>query len=181
MKCKVLFVKKLPDSYKQCNIANALHLKFEKEDEFIEQSDSALRKKYLTFMKERICEEIKNANMIARADVVKVNNEYFVIFKSNLDKRLLQTLLRNLLLEFNEYTQGTLDLSYAIQDLMIMQEGKDPTILGSFKMGDDYLKTYTKEKFKQVDVSGTKSRTKYFPSFEEYKKENETKGYDYYI
>lgn len=181
MKYKVLYVKKLPDSYKQCNIASSLHLKFENEDKFSEQSDSTLRKKYLSFMKERVCEEIKNANMIARPDIVKVNHEYFVLFKSNLDKRLLETLIRNLLLELIEYTQGDLEISYAIQDLMIMQIGKDPTILGSFKMGEDYLKTDTKNNFKQIDVTATKKRTKYFPSFVEYKKENEVKGYDYYI
>lgn len=181
MKLNVLYVKKLPISYKQCAQATALHLCIQEEEKFIEEGDQNLRKKYLTYIKESICEEIKNANMVARPDMVKVNGEYFVLFKSNIDKRMLATLIKNLLLECNEYTDNLLTFAYSTPELMIMEEGKDPTILGSLKMGEDYFKANQDEKLQFIDTKAAKSRTKYFKSFQEYKNEKETTGYDYYI
>ena len=181
MKLKVLYVKQLPAYYKQSSDAEVLHLRFAKEDAFIKKDDNEKsRKQYLESIKAGICEEIKNVNMVARPEAVKVNGEYFVIFKSNLDKRMLEVQLRNLILEMNEYTGGLLSFSYVLQTLMIMEEGKEPSLFGALKMGEDYFKSEP-TKIHEINTEATKSRTKFFPSYEEYSKDKEEVSYDYFI
>lgn len=180
MKYPVLKVKTIPKSYKHCGVYQAGIFRFENEELFLNDDEKTTKSAYLKDLKLSIIEAIDNNFITSQSTNINYEGQYYVLFKSNLDTRAYEIFMTNLLKEVKDYVDCDMKLYYALVNVMLFEEGKDVTILGSMKAGAEIKDSDALEKaYKEVDTSNIKGHAKYLESYEEYKQANIAKG-DYY-
>ncbi|MDD3049426.1 MAG: hypothetical protein PHQ89_05625 [Bacilli bacterium] len=169
MRYPIIKVKTLPPHYKHCMIVRCAYFKFEKEDVFCAADNEVMRRAYLKLIKKEITEAINQQFITCQGEKVISQGKEFMVFKSNFDSRMFDLFVSNLFKEVSEYVNSEIDFYYAVMDAMIYLEGREPSLLGSMKMGEDIFNGSTYEAaFKKVDVSFSRGHAKYLTSLNEF-------------
>lgn len=169
MRYPIIKVQQIPPLYKHCMIVKAAFFRFDKLDEYYAQQDDEIKKQYIEQIKKEILKAIEAQFISTQAQQIKYKDVDFIIFRSNFDMKLFTILITNLFKEVSEYVEGCLDFYYGVIDVMIYQDGKEPTMIGSMKMGEDVFESNVLTKaYKQADASNIKGHPKYLTSFSEF-------------
>lgn len=169
MQYPIIKVKKLPLRYKHCMIVKTAYFKFENDDMFLENGNEVMKQAYLNQLHKEIFNVIDAQFVSAQGEIIQSNEKDFIIFKSNFDLKMFERLMCNLSKEVDEYLESEVALSYAVIDAMLYLEGREPTLLGSMKMGNDLFDGNVYQKgFKQIDISKIRGHAKYLTSLDEF-------------
>lgn len=169
MQYPIIKVKKLPSHYKHCMIVKIAYFNFEYIDTFFSSGNEVMKKEYLNQLHNEIFKVIDAQFISAQGEKIQSNGKDFIIFKSNFDIKMFERLVCNLSKEIDEYLDGEVALSYAVIDAMLYLDGREPTLLGSMKMGNDLFESSEYQKaFKKVDISKVRGHAKYLTSFDEF-------------
>ena len=180
MKYPILKVKEVPRNYKHCGIYQCAFIKFSNEEAFLNGDNDKLRKEYLHEIMLEIIEAIDNNFIVCQCVNVQCRDQYFVLFKSNLDVRTFNIFVSNLLKEVKSYVNCDMKMHFGLLSIMLFEEGKEFGILSSSKAGVDLFEEQQLEKaYKEVDVTNLAGHAKYLTSFEEFKAAYTSKA-DYY-
>ncbi|NBK97242.1 MAG: hypothetical protein EOM50_04390 [Erysipelotrichia bacterium] len=169
MRYPLLYVNKLPVHYKHCMQVKAIHFYFDRTSSFTKTENSLMKEEYLEQLKQEMLKAINAQFIHAQGEVIDSKGKTFMVFKSNFDDKMFTLLINNLFAEVDEYVEGSLEYYYGIYDAMLYLEGREPSLLGSMRMGKELLGSdeYTKQ-IKKADLSKTKGHAKYLTSFEEF-------------
>lgn len=170
MQYPIIKVKKLPLRYKHCMIVKAASFNFENIDAFLSSGSNVMKQEYLNQLHNEIFKVIDAQFISAQGEKIQSNGNDFIVFKSNFDLKMFERLVSNLSKEIDEYLEGEVALSYAVIDAMLYLDGRDPTLLGSMRMGKDLFESSEYQKaFKKIDISKVRGHAKYLTSFDEFK------------
>lgn len=170
MEYPVIKVKKLPLRYKHCAIVKAAYFNFENIEVFLSSGNEIMKQEYLNHIHNEIFNVVDAQFISAQGEKVQSNGIDIIIFKSNFDSKAFERLVRNLSKEIDEYSEGKVALSYTVIDSMLYLDGREPTLLGSMRMGKDLFESNEYQKdFKKVDISKVRGHAKYLTSFDEFK------------
>lgn len=90
------------------------------------KNELLLRRDYLITMKQRIASLLANSFVTEQAVAIPYYDKYCILFKSNIDKRMLFRLCDTILGELDTYTDGKLQIYYGFEKCIIVEEGKAP-------------------------------------------------------
>ncbi|MGX8852767.1 hypothetical protein [Amedibacillus sp. YH-ame10] len=125
MKHSILRVNSLPNLYKHCSKIQLLHIELQNNGV---DDDPAFVQAYLDYVREQMYSSIEGNNVTAQASKVISRNESFVIFKSNVNKRMMLDELHALFAELAEYCDNKIAIFYQFMDATIYLDGKAASI-----------------------------------------------------
>lgn len=138
MKYLTVSLDQLPLGFKNGEICPIVHFHIENEAAFCE--NDPFREEYLDFITKEIAERFYNQLILYRPGVIGTrNHRIHVVFKDNCDLRQIKERANHYCRELNFFTSHKLKVYYGVGMIMLLQKDKQPGILKSNKMGEDYL------------------------------------------
>ena len=125
MKYPVIYVHHQLGTFKHGKVVETLYIDFQVEETFFNEEQS-LRKKYLIQLVNDAYRAVEGQQVIAQATLTQVEDKAYIIFTSNLDKRLLKMQLQQIINELSQKLEGySVSMNYAVFQSLLKIKGKD--------------------------------------------------------
>lgn len=177
MKYPILRIKKATSLFKHGSKAMAFHFGYNSAE-----SDDLSWNRYRTYLIDEVAKALEGQFVINQATIIKSNNETFVVFKENVDLKILESFVKGLMHNLDECLEGKEKFHYALLKVMILEDGKNVSIFNANKVGEDVLKSeqYVKAKVNE-DPSKYSSKVNYLIPYDLYLKNHKEEQTMYYI
>ncbi|MGX8832708.1 hypothetical protein ACWG0P_00750 [Amedibacillus sp. YH-ame6] len=165
MKHSILRVNSLPNLYKHCSKIQLLHIELQN---YGVDDDPAFVQAYLDYVREQMYSSIETNNVTAQATKVISRIESFVIFKSNVNTRMMLDTLHALFAELSEYCDNKVEISYQFTGAIIYLDGKAASLFHKVD-GKDEIQDDESYLTNKIGYDGkAKPRGKYLLSMSQY-------------
>ena len=114
------------------------------------ENESLLEAKYASHMKSRIAGLITDSFVTEQAVMIPYYDMYCVLFKSNVDHKVLFRFAEQILGELDEYSDGKLGIYYGFTKAMLVEEGKTPGPLSMALTSEELAGSAYLEKTKRM-------------------------------
>ncbi|TDW26289.1 hypothetical protein EDD63_1012 [Breznakia blatticola] len=138
MKYPVLEMDRVPHGFKSSELSYIVSFDFDDVNNF---ANDDLHKKYLSYIQREVHGLVENMHVMYRPEVVKINGQYFVLLKDNMDMYKITETVKKILGEIDRYTEGKVDVKAHVLMAMLLQKGKDVSFFKTKKVGDPILES----------------------------------------
>lgn len=161
MKYPVIYVHNQLGVFKHGKVVGTLAASLEAEDRFLEE-DPQLRKAYLDRVNKDMMRALEGQFVIAQATRINVEGKEYLMFKDNLDQRMLKQQLQMLVNEFSNKAQGyQVTLRYAVFKSLLKIKDRD-LFLAAMKEGEPLGQSnIAEEKSVVLKVNQSRAMTNY--------------------
>ncbi len=167
MKYPVIYVHQLMGVFKHGKIVETLSIEIQIDEAFL-ADDPALRKGYLAQLIQDAYHAIEGQQIVAQATQIKAGGKIYMLFKSNLDKRLLKAQLQQLVNELSEKVNGyEASLRYGLFQSLLKIKGKD-LFLRAMQEGEPLEETSDGIKYQVLVPNKKRSATNYLTTLKQY-------------
>lgn len=134
MKCPILKIKSLPNLYKHCTTVDVLHIQI---SDYHISEDMDFADAYITYILQQLYASIESNFLTAFASRVISHGETYIVFKSNITKKILFSFIHALFAELDLYCNQNVTISYQYLSAILFVEGRNVTMFKTNKLGDD--------------------------------------------
>ncbi len=131
MKRPIVRVNRVPYGYKHSGKCFAMHIDF---------SQIIMDNAYDAYVKKSVIQYIEGLFISTSPEVIDYQERIIMVFRDNIDKRMLQVQMNKILQEVMYHTQNKIDITYGFNDVIMLKEGLDPSFLVMHKCGEEYSK-----------------------------------------
>ncbi len=168
----VVKVKQLPKGYYHCKVVWAAQIRLSCCEAFFAQGNQVMREAYLKQALSEMYQALDISFVGAQGSRIEHEGSSFMLFKSNIDRRLLQTFIASLCRELNDYCDHQLQFEWMMMEVLTYIEGREPSLLGSFKMKKPLLESEEYQNgFHPVVIHDRGGYAKYLTSWKEFKEQ----------
>ena len=131
--------------YRHCSVNPTLYFSLLPNEE--RMASDPMYKEYMEdIIKNELLQAIVNKFIISQPLIVTNDHVPFVIFKGNIDKKVLELYLKAILDELEYATKASITAKYGMVDTIFLEIGKKPTMLKATKIGEKLTQTDFLEK-----------------------------------
>ena len=131
--------------YHHCSVNPTLYFSLLPNEE--RMASDPMYKAYMEdIIENELLQAIVNKFIMSQPLIVKNDHVPFVMFKGNLDKKVLELFLKAILDELEFATKASITAKYGMVDTIFMEIGKKPTMLKAARVGEKLTHTDFLEK-----------------------------------
>lgn len=135
MKYPVVKIKQIPRGFKHCEVVVLAHMEFKNVEEYTKGEEAAIKRAYFTFLEEEAAMLLDSLMTLYRPMRFQYKGQWMIALKDNADYFKLKDTVNKLMLEIEHYTNHTIQMEVHLLDVMLMQEGEEPTLFKARKVG----------------------------------------------
>ena len=131
MKYPVIYVRNVMGVHKHNSISYALHMRIVSEE-----TEDELRAAYLKKLLSQLYHTVEGLFVVAQAQIIKNDDDPFILFTTNLDQRMLKMQLQTLANELGERAGASVQLEYALFRSLLLVKDRPVGLLKAAKEGE---------------------------------------------
>ena len=129
---------KLPHGYKNGRIYGYMHFHIENMDAFVQENP--VKKDYINHIYDELITLLSNQGILYQSRCVGTkNNRISIIYKDNVDFRVIDHKTRKLVREINSFTLCKMNVYFGYDMVMLLENDREPNALQIRKKGNNYF------------------------------------------